>query len=254
MQAIFSDDSDDDIEDSNTNKAGDPEKKTEVATSTLNRLIAGDFLESLGKELGMEVPPDMPYSRNTANTHQIETSSADAENAKILSVEDNAVNGTSLNPGQENTKDGDYPNIESTPDSSVRYSSKFTDGLSENISGKVNVEKFVQEDKKVKSPSRHRRNWSSSSLSEDESSRKHSKRHRYRSSDSYSDSSSDHRDRYHSRSKGRRKKSTRQKSSSSRKHSKHHKHRNRDSPTRSRHGGSEREHSEARKEKRKRRE
>ncbi|XVF49810.1 hypothetical protein PTKIN_Ptkin04bG0045700 [Pterospermum kingtungense] len=259
FKAIFSDDSDDEVEDSNTNKAGDPEKKTEVATTTLNRLIAGDFLESLGKELGLEVPPDMPYSRNTAST-QNETPNADSENAKSLPVEDrtlcapNAVNGNSLNPGQETTKDGDFPKIESTPGSSVRYNSKFSDGLSENISGKASVEKSVQEDRKVKSPSRHRRNWSGSSSSEDERSRKHSRRHRDRSTDSYSDSSSDYRDRSRSRSKGRRKKSSREKSgSSSRKHSKRHKHRNRDSPTRSRHG-SEREHSESRKDKRKRRE
>ena len=254
MQAIFSDDSDDDVEESNTNKVEDSEKKIETATTTLNRLIAGDFLESLGKELGLEVPPDMPYSTNKASTPaQIETP-GDAENAKTIPVEGrtfcapNAVSGASLNPGQKTAQEGESSNNESIRGSSVRYSSKYIEGLSENITGKVNVEKFAQEDKKVKSLSRHQRNKSSSSSSEDQRSRNHSRRHRYKSSDS----SSDHRDRHRSRSNGRRKKSSQEKSSSSRKHSKHYKHRNKDSPSRSNHG-SEREHSEARKEKRKRR-
>ncbi|GKA08165.1 hypothetical protein Tco_0687496 [Tanacetum coccineum] len=29
----------------------------------LTRIVAGDFLESLGKELGLEVPPDQPYAK-----------------------------------------------------------------------------------------------------------------------------------------------------------------------------------------------
>jgi G patch domain-containing protein 1 len=40
------------------NQAPDPVKSSEGANKTLNRLVAGDFLESLGKELGLEVPPD----------------------------------------------------------------------------------------------------------------------------------------------------------------------------------------------------
>lgn len=31
-------------------------KRAEAANTALNRLVAGDFLESLGKELGLEVP------------------------------------------------------------------------------------------------------------------------------------------------------------------------------------------------------
>ncbi|KAG4207570.1 hypothetical protein ERO13_A03G074400v2 [Gossypium hirsutum] len=259
-KAIFSDDSDEDVEDTNTKKVEDPEKKIEVATTTLNRLIAGDFLESLGKELGFEVPPDTPYSTNKANSSaQIETPNSDAGIAKVGTVEGhgtfcapNVGTGTSLNPEQETTQGSESPKNESIPGKPVRYSSKHTDGLSESISGKVNAEKFPPGDKKVRSPSSRRRNWSSSSSSEDERSRKHSRRHRYRSSDSNNDSSSDDRERYHPRSKGKRKRSSREKSSSSRKHSKHHKHRSRDSPSRSHHG-SEREHSESRKEKRKRR-
>lgn len=75
LQAIFSDDSDDEDTDPQPNpKQGDTvEKRIEVANTTLNRLIAGDFLESLGKELGLEVPPDpLYYSTNKINTSSLE--------------------------------------------------------------------------------------------------------------------------------------------------------------------------------------
>ncbi|KAL4566431.1 hypothetical protein LXL04_030546 [Taraxacum kok-saghyz] len=60
-KAIFSDDSDDDMASLNItqSESEDPTKKIEAAAnSTLSRLVAGDFLESLGKELGLEVPPE----------------------------------------------------------------------------------------------------------------------------------------------------------------------------------------------------
>lgn len=59
-KAIFSDDSDDDDELAEPAQlsahAGDAMKRAEAANTALNRLVAGDFLESLGKELGLEVP------------------------------------------------------------------------------------------------------------------------------------------------------------------------------------------------------
>ncbi|PKU76961.1 hypothetical protein MA16_Dca001567 [Dendrobium catenatum] len=54
-KAIFSDDSDDE-DDVSFNSVVEPEKRSDGANTTLNRIIAGDFLESLGKELGLEVP------------------------------------------------------------------------------------------------------------------------------------------------------------------------------------------------------
>nr|XP_043607600.1 G patch domain-containing protein TGH [Erigeron canadensis] len=62
-KAIFSDDSDDEEESSNIPSQEEPTKQIEAAKTTLSRLVAGDFLESLGKELGLEVPPDQPYSQ-----------------------------------------------------------------------------------------------------------------------------------------------------------------------------------------------
>ncbi|PPD97767.1 hypothetical protein GOBAR_DD05228 [Gossypium barbadense] len=127
--AIFSDDSDEDVEDTITKKVEDPEKKIEVATTTLNRLIAGDFLESLGKELGFEVPPDTPYSTNKANSSaQIETPNSDAVIAKVGTVEGhrtfcapNVGTGTSLNPEQETTQGGESPKNESIPGKSISF-------------------------------------------------------------------------------------------------------------------------------------
>ncbi|KAJ4808095.1 G patch domain-containing protein 1 [Rhynchospora pubera] len=70
-KAIFSDDSDDDEADAGPalNQALNPVKSSEGANKTLNRLVAGDFLESLGKELGLEVPPgSIPGPSLNANT------------------------------------------------------------------------------------------------------------------------------------------------------------------------------------------
>lgn len=72
-KAIFSDDSDDE-EDLNFNTVAEPEKASAAANSTLNRLIAGDFLESLGKELGLEVP-EGPLFLDKANSTRLTSSS-----------------------------------------------------------------------------------------------------------------------------------------------------------------------------------
>ena len=67
-------------------------------------MIAGDFLESLGKELGLEVPPDMPFpapkSRNpgpqkdTANERSRNEISNNRSNGEVSSnhhAQDDAV-------------------------------------------------------------------------------------------------------------------------------------------------------------------
>uniref|UniRef100_A0A2P2L2P4 RNA binding protein n=3 Tax=Rhizophora mucronata TaxID=61149 RepID=A0A2P2L2P4_RHIMU len=256
-KAIFSDDSDDEAEVSTVNKAENPERKIEVAHTTLNRLIAGDFLESLGKELGLEVPPDVPYSMNKAKTtaSQKETKIPDVEDVNIVplgsksSISTNAHGVTSVNQGlpsnQEIPKGG-----ESQKDEPIHGSSKHTErSPPDEKSGRVDFEKTAQRDKKAKSYDSHHQDHGSSFSSEDESG-KNSRRHRYKSNDSQSDSSSGHRDRKHSRSKRRNKESSREKKSSSRKHSKHHKHQSRESLRRSHHSA-ERERAEAKREKRK---
>ncbi|KAF8389834.1 hypothetical protein HHK36_024353 [Tetracentron sinense] len=280
-EAIFSDDSDDERENSSLNEVEDPQKKTEVANTTLNRLIAGDFLESLGKELGLEVPPDLSYSLNKASTppfqnetETIRTSKGDVNNFSFdekSSSTHKAVIGTFR--GQETAYGKlSHPEItrEAASDGSELASgnkessgSKTATGHSENNSGKVKLEKIAPEDKKTKPysrwsrsstessederrrHSRRHRSHSSSIPLEDERSRKHSRRHQSGSCNSDSDYSDEH----GSRSKGGKKGSSRRKSS--REHSKHHKHGSKDYPSKSSRHDTRREHSEAKKESRK---
>lgn len=263
-KAIFSDDSDNEGETTSLNKVEDPEKKIEAATMTLNRLIAGDFLESLGKELGLEVPPDVPASTSKARApaSQIETANANSGDADILPVKNKPfstpISGTCVNNevphDLERAQDGRSKKNELIHGNSDRSVSICMEtGSSGKKFDEVNPEKVAQEDKKAKTHSRRHQNWKKSSSSEDERSRKRSRRDGHRSSDSDGDSSSDHRDRYHNKSKGRKKGSSREKSSSSRKHSKHRKRRSRPaSPARSRYE-SDREHGEAKREKHKKR-
>ncbi|KAG8094350.1 hypothetical protein GUJ93_ZPchr0012g21544 [Zizania palustris] len=63
-KAIFSDDSDDDMDEPVITEPVDPVKTSEGANMVLNRLVAEDFLESLGKELGLDVPPEKPTLPN----------------------------------------------------------------------------------------------------------------------------------------------------------------------------------------------
>ncbi|XP_024030764.1 G patch domain-containing protein TGH [Morus notabilis] len=242
-KAIFSDDSD--VEEdttSNLNKAEHPEKKAEAANTALSRLMAGDFLESLGKELGLEVPPEPPYLKNksVASTSEKEVNE-NSRYDKIQSIEDN--HGIPYN--QDMSQDGRHKKNELIHGTASKHGSIHSEiGSSENKNDLVNLEKNPQEDRKDKM--RHRR-LSSSLSSEDERSRRHSRRRRHRSSDSDSDSSSG--GRHHSRSKSKRKKNSREKSTSSgTRHSKHHDRRSRDSPSRSRHG-SAKEHTKAKREK-----
>ncbi|XP_059643892.1 G patch domain-containing protein TGH [Cornus florida] len=263
-KAIFSDDSEDE-ENSSPNQVEDAEKKIEAANTTLSRLMAGDFLESLGKELGLEVPPDMPlHSENKARTSTTQKESVNAYegDTNTLPVETpsalNAVSGILINQEvpqgkphhQEISKGGGSHKHELVDANTHRSGSKSTEtGSSVKIPGKVE-QNVSAENRKDKISTGRRQHWSSSS-SEDERSRKRSRRHRHRSSNSYSDttdSSDDYRDRQHSKSKGRKKGSSREKSSS-RKHSKR-KHGSKDSPSRHSRYVNEREHSEAKREKR----
>ncbi|KAK9278310.1 hypothetical protein L1049_027875 [Liquidambar formosana] len=267
-KAIFSDDSDDEIEESSLNQVDDPQKKIEAANTTLNRLIAGDFLESLGKELGLEVPPDPPYSTNKAMAPapQNDTFDANTGDVNILPVEVkpssmlNAISGTSTSQWvahskayhQQAAQEGRLQEDELIHGNPPRSGSKIVEtGFSGNKFGEVKLVKLIQEDRKAKTSSSRHQNQSSGSSSDDERSRKRARQHRHRSSNSDSDSSTDHRDRYHSRSRGKKKRSSREKSSSSRKHSKHRKHRTRDSPSRSSRHGTEKERAEAKREKQK---
>ncbi|CAH8355096.1 unnamed protein product [Eruca vesicaria subsp. sativa] len=219
-KAIFSDDSEDDEEEQPMNgKTQDgQEKKNEAAATTLNRLIAGDFLESLGKELGFEVPSDAPYPEGTKpmEAENKPKAKSDASTERRLGLKEKSEEKTS--------------------------SHKLVSEEEKNIQ------------KREKSP-RNRsggNDLSSSESSGDERRRKRSKKDRHRKYDTESDSSSGHHnwDKHDSRSRRKRRESSREKRSSShKKHSKHHK--TKDSSS-SRYSGDE-ERRESRREKRRRR-
>ncbi|XAR63873.1 hypothetical protein NMG60_11024010 [Bertholletia excelsa] len=270
-KAIFSDDSGDEEEGSSLNQVEDPRKKIEAANTALNRLIAGDFLESLGKELGLEVPPDLPYPDNKTRTMAVQNEAVDANKGNV----ENKPASTSIVANrisiiQEVAESKEYHRDNAIDEASNLL--EFTDGepcksgkgkeaiSSENGSGKVELGKEAQEDRATRNSS-HRHRKQNSSSSEDERSAKaashknrsrcssdyeHSRKrhrghqHRQTNSDSETtDSTSDYLDRHHSKSKGRNKESSGEKSSS-RKRSKRHKHRSDESLSRS-HRGTEKE-------------
>lgn len=265
-KAIFSDDSDDEVETSNQDVAEDPQKKVEAVNTTLNRLIAGDFLESLGKELGLEVPTDVPYPENkTNNPAKRDTAPVDLR-AKSINQSGNGTSSTSHavggdfsdpvlavgNDNQNISPEGIFSR-EGTRDTNYRKNGgrgagteSYRDDVDKNRS---ETEARANIHAKAKGDEHQNKN---SSSSEDEIDRKRKRAHRTRSpaGNASSASSEDYKDR---RSRSRKKKSSQEKSSSSRRHSKHHKHRRRDSRSPSRHSrhGSEKDRRESKREKRK---
>lgn len=228
-----------------------PEKKVEAANKTLSRLVAGDFLESLGRELGLEVPPDPLQSMNRTHLSQKETNGTDPGNDITLPVETRVsfsdvysespiING--VTHGQDIAQDGRYHKNELKSSSFPESSGKQVETGSS--------DKFREERKAKTSENRH--HSSSSSTSEDERRKKRNRRFRDPSSDSDIISSTDEQGHYHSRLKGRDKESSREESRSRRKHSKHCKRKNKHSPTRS-HRHKDREHAEAKREKHRKR-
>ncbi|XP_042501445.1 G patch domain-containing protein TGH isoform X2 [Macadamia integrifolia] len=209
-KAIFSDDSDDEGETSSLNQVEDPGKKNEaVANTTLNRLIAGDFLESLGKELGLVVPPDPNWSTNRASTSAYlkESSSKSVEDFKIQPVGDTpsipvSQNGalkvqevahgklSHLDIMKEGRSDGNefgYGNPQSG-DSKVTGTDH-----PENNNDKIKMEKMVVDnDRNRTGIIQHRRRGSSAS-SDDEKHRRPSRRYQNRSSNASSEDEKDRR-------------------------------------------------------------
>ena len=178
MQAIFSDDSDDEGEDPNFKKVENQEKKAEVANTALSRLIAGDFLESLGKELGLEVPPDVPYPRQKSrNAAPQEESVSEHARTDILKGENNSK--MSLNHGLPSDQDTVYEGGPSKGD--AIYANILEIGsikaketsIYDSKSSKSNGES-CKDDMKIKAPLTRCRGDSSGSSSEEEGNRKHS--------------------------------------------------------------------------------
>lgn len=183
-KAIFSDDSDDEIDNSSVNKVDDLGKKTEGVNTTLNRLVAGDFLESLGKELGLEVPPDTPSSlindskgftslSETVGRTDIRTSTRKDEISNSHQADEN-INSSldfastkvySATVNEASPADGDEPNHakscrEDPKDTSISREADVS--FSDLKEGKVKSERKGNRSRNHKSNSRHHRGSSTS--------------------------------------------------------------------------------------------
>lgn len=224
LQAIFSDDSDDEGEDSNIKRVENQEKKAEVANTALSRLIASDFLESLGKELGLEVPPDTPNPMQKLRTAAPQKENVN-EYAKtdILKGENNTLMSSNHDlPHDQNIAHEGGPSKDDTiygnmPESSS-IKTKGTSISNNSKSSKFNGEK-CEDDRKIKSPLISKDH---SSSSEEERSRKRSGKFNGEKHEEYRKIKTPHTHRRDYRS------SSSSEEERSRKRSRHHRHMRRD--------------------------
>lgn len=244
-KAIFSDDSDDEVDNASVNKVGDLEKKTGGVNTTLNRLVAGDFLESLGKELGLEVPPDSTTSLISTNsfTSLTETvgrtdivtsstkASTKAEAASGLGISNSCGNMTasldfdvknaaskmhSATANEVSPADGDESNDAKSKREDPNITTIHAANFSDPEEAKVKTERKGHRSRKHKSRSRRRRS----------------------SSPSDSDSSGHHRYHEHKKSRSDTRDSAKEKT---RKKSSHERHKSSRSPTKYMRRGSDRD-------------
>ncbi|GJM99811.1 hypothetical protein PR202_ga16946 [Eleusine coracana subsp. coracana] len=85
-KAIFSDDSDDDTDEILNHQPVDPVKTSEGANMALNRLAAEDFLQSLGKEFGLEIPPERPNVLVRSEALSVSGASVSTQNEMIATT------------------------------------------------------------------------------------------------------------------------------------------------------------------------
>uniref|UniRef100_A0A0E0LBR8 G patch domain-containing protein TGH homolog n=1 Tax=Oryza punctata TaxID=4537 RepID=A0A0E0LBR8_ORYPU len=179
-KAIFSDDSDDDMVEPLTNQPVDPVKTSEDANMVLNRLVAEDFLESLGKELGLDVPPEKPTPPNVlfrSETPSTANAIGISRNGKAITCQETKENESSLDKAEVANASADVPsdNVEEL-------------GLK--------CEKQEHRAEKGRSRSSHHQtqsgNLDSDSTSDQRRSRERRSRHKIRSGTPGSDSSIEH--------------------------------------------------------------
>ncbi|KAH6769549.1 SWAP domain-containing protein [Perilla frutescens var. hirtella] len=202
-KAIFSDDSDDEGN-STSNQVEDTEKKIEVANTTLNRLMAGDFLESLGKELGLMVPPEMPPPENKAGTRVAQKEAIDADErnespllAKTIISADQKVRGEDAHPSTGKARNW---SSSSSEDERSRKHSRSRRRKSRRSSS-LEVGSSDDSDSRDRRHSRSRRDDKETSRGKS-SSRRHSKHSKHKRKDSPSRS---HRSSEHERRKRKKK-------------------------------------------------
>ncbi|GAB2270203.1 hypothetical protein Dimus_005110 [Dionaea muscipula] len=250
-KAIFSDDSDVD-EGPGVNQVSNPQKKIEAASTALSRLIAGDFLESLGKELGLEVLPEPPIGTNkegTTSTSQkvVNVNARDTNPEPVKDVVSSVVNVTVTNlPSVGKDASECKASYQVLSNEIPEPCAKNLQNASAPKTSDTKLDKMTKKDSKDASALKQD-NHSDSSSSEYERKKSRAKRHRHRCSDTYS--SDDYGDGSSSLSRDRKRRSSRDRSHR-RKHLKH-KREEGDSPSRSSHHRRDRHSSEVKREKRK---
>ncbi|XP_021731354.1 G patch domain-containing protein TGH-like [Chenopodium quinoa] len=208
-KAIFSDDSDNEEEVSALNEMEDPQKKTEAASAAFSRIVAGDFLESLGKELGLEVPPDLPSATTKAG---ISAPHKDVTDIQAKDLPSPPALGTVCEVWDNITLNRVVDDKERAQKESPIRGKDVITPISQSVSNK----KLERADR----GNRKKKYESSSSSSEGERSRKRSRKHHRRHSSSDDDASDDSRSRHSSRSRDDKRRSPRKKHRR-RKHSRH---------------------------------
>ncbi|KAK9114695.1 hypothetical protein Syun_021492 [Stephania yunnanensis] len=245
-KAIFSDDSDEEEpDDAVANHERVLKTRNEGTASTaLNRLIAGDFLESLGKELGLTLPPEPPMDIVTGVTaSQKETANTSARESRIPSGNANASSGKVVNERlADQHADHDYLNHSGSVqeashrtvsplgiDGNVRVENYPVEAKTQQISSNADKNKTRSRQKQSSSESsdeerrgKHSRSHRKRNSSEDERNSSRSRKNRYKSASPDTDFSEDDGYREHSKKESSKKGSSRGKSGD-RKHSKRHK-------------------------------
>lgn len=179
-KAIFSDDSDDDMAEPLANQPVDPVKTSEDANMVLNRLVAEDFLESLGKELGLDVPPEKPTPPNVlfrSETPSTANAIGISRNRKAITCQEIKENESALDKEEIANASADVPS-DNVEELGLKY------------------EKQEHRAEKSRSRSSHRQTQSGSldsdSTSDQHRSRERRSRHKIRSGTPGSDSSIEH--------------------------------------------------------------
>lgn len=226
------------------NQPVDPVKTSEGANMALNRLVAEDFLESLGKELGLEVPPERPHVSSIPNKLSTSGASLPSQDERITTaITKVKENQSSIGMMQVGNANEDTPLVSAetldkyekqdnrteknrSDSSSERHRSwkrshrHIRNGTSESDSS---GERYRSRRRK-RSHSRHRKGRSRSPDSESPSDTQHERKHKekrhHRTHTPDTDSNDhEHTERYKS---GSRRSSDKDRS---RKHPRHHKHR-----------------------------
>lgn len=227
-KAIFSDDSDEEADTAGISSVADPDKKIEGANTTLNRLVAGDFLESIGKELGLEVPSERPSPANnsilTGSTNKMDVTNSSRSDKPAAAFEfpkthmRDEKTGNSLNiTGTNSTsgRDADHANGKVSNNEDIMRKGKTVTSIGE----ETDRNSFDLKDNEIKGKKREHGS---------KKHRSHSRHHRHSSS---SDTNSSRDRGYYGRSKSRSEKRASSKHKSKH-HSDHHSRKRSRSPTR----------------------